>query len=48
MLFFRIEKLTNDEEVKKLKELDKIKDKVLANVTHDLRTPLISINFLIE
>jgi hypothetical protein len=32
--------ITDHEENKALKELDKLKDKLLASVTHDLRTPL--------
>lgn len=36
------------EEIKNLKEFDKYKDQLLASVTHDLRTPLIGINFMLD
>ena len=37
-----------EDDIKNLKELDKLKDKLLATVTHDLRTPLVSINFMLD
>ena len=37
-----------EEKIQELIELDKYKDQVLANVTHDLRTPLNGMLFLIN
>ena len=42
----RIENISSETEVKKLKEQDKYKDRLLATVSHDLRTPLNAINYL--
>ena len=40
-----MESLSLEEEIKKLQELDKYKNRLLATVSHDLRTPLIGINY---
>ena len=44
-LFLKMENLSWEDEIKKLKEVDQYKDRLLANVSHDLRTPLIGINY---
>lgn len=47
-MLIRLESLKEKEEIKNLKEVDKYKDQLLASVTHDLRTPLIGINFMLD
>ena len=47
-MLIKIENLSWEEEIKKLRELDQYKDRLLATVSHDLRTPLIGINYNLD
>ena len=47
-LLIKIENFSWEEEIKKLRELDQYKDRLLATVSHDLRTPLIGINYNLD
>ena len=47
-VIFRMESLSLEDEVFKLKELNQYKDQILSSVSHDLRTPLNGINFVLE
>ena len=47
-ILFRMDTLLLEEEVGKLKELNQYKDQILSSVSHDLRTPLNGINFVLE
>lgn len=43
-----VENITVYEELNYFKDLDQYKNRLLSIVTHDLRTPLTSINYLID